>query len=233
MHHHDVSPVTPEKHAFITWCTTLHLRRATQQMLVKLMLRARSACPPQCALHCTRQQQHHRAAAAAGWAATPPRRCMTSGASPAGGQPPRATAAGKPRVIVITGPTAVGKSRLGLELAKHLDGEIISADSVQVYRGLDVGSDKVCGGVCARRRAGTCGAPVPCLRGVVCAAGCGGAVLPLCPGLVVRHCAHSKRDTHARACAQRTCRCLLLHPAPRPRRSHSCHWHSGRVCRTT
>jgi 2-phosphoglycerate kinase len=49
----------------------------------------------------------------------------------------------KHKVIVITGPTAVGKTRLGLELAKKLGGEIISADSVQVYRGLDVGSDKV------------------------------------------------------------------------------------------
>ena len=49
----------------------------------------------------------------------------------------------KSKVIVITGPTAVGKTRLGLELAKKLGGEIISADSVQVYRGLDVGSDKV------------------------------------------------------------------------------------------
>ncbi|KAF6256678.1 IPP transferase-domain-containing protein [Scenedesmus sp. NREL 46B-D3] len=50
---------------------------------------------------------------------------------------------GRPRIIIITGPTAVGKTRLGLELAKRLDGEIISADSVQVYKGLDVGSDKL------------------------------------------------------------------------------------------
>lgn len=48
-----------------------------------------------------------------------------------------------PKVIVITGPTAVGKTKLGLELAKRIGGEIISADSVQVYRGLDIGSDKV------------------------------------------------------------------------------------------
>jgi tRNA dimethylallyltransferase len=48
-----------------------------------------------------------------------------------------------PRVIIITGPTAVGKTKLSLRLAQLLDGEIISADSVQVYRGLDVGSDKV------------------------------------------------------------------------------------------
>ncbi|EFJ29251.1 hypothetical protein SELMODRAFT_410898 [Selaginella moellendorffii] len=46
------------------------------------------------------------------------------------------------RVIVISGPTAVGKSRLALALAQRLNGEIVSADSVQVYRGLDVGSAK-------------------------------------------------------------------------------------------
>jgi hypothetical protein len=49
----------------------------------------------------------------------------------------------RPKVIIITGPTAVGKTKLGLELAKRIDGEIISADSVQVYRRLDIGSDKV------------------------------------------------------------------------------------------
>lgn len=45
-------------------------------------------------------------------------------------------------VIVISGPTGAGKSRLALEVARRLGGEIISADSVQVYRGLDVGSAK-------------------------------------------------------------------------------------------
>ncbi|KAI9083600.1 hypothetical protein K1719_034542 [Acacia pycnantha] len=48
----------------------------------------------------------------------------------------------KEKVIVISGPTGSGKSRLALELAKRLNGEIISADSVQVYQGLDVGSAK-------------------------------------------------------------------------------------------
>ncbi|KAK8948124.1 tRNA dimethylallyltransferase 9 [Platanthera guangdongensis] len=48
----------------------------------------------------------------------------------------------KEKVIVISGPTGAGKSRLALDLAKRLDGEIISADSVQVYRGLDVGAAK-------------------------------------------------------------------------------------------
>ncbi|KAK6157336.1 hypothetical protein DH2020_011584 [Rehmannia glutinosa] len=46
------------------------------------------------------------------------------------------------KVVVISGPTGAGKSRLSLELAKRLNGEIISADSVQVYKGLDIGSAK-------------------------------------------------------------------------------------------
>ncbi|KAK9674178.1 hypothetical protein RND81_12G216400 [Saponaria officinalis] len=46
------------------------------------------------------------------------------------------------KVVVISGPTGAGKTRLAFELAKRLNGEIISADSVQVYRGLDVGSAK-------------------------------------------------------------------------------------------
>lgn len=49
----------------------------------------------------------------------------------------------KPRVIILTGPTAVGKTAASLELARAVNGEIISADSVQVYRGLDIGSAKV------------------------------------------------------------------------------------------
>ncbi|KAG7957129.1 hypothetical protein I3843_11G158900 [Carya illinoinensis] len=52
------------------------------------------------------------------------------------------SSAKKEKVIVISGPTGAGKSRLALELAKRLNGEIISADSVQVYQGLDVGSAK-------------------------------------------------------------------------------------------
>ncbi len=47
-----------------------------------------------------------------------------------------------PRVLVIAGPTASGKSALVLELAAQLDGEIICADSLTVYRGLDIGSAK-------------------------------------------------------------------------------------------
>ncbi|EPS66580.1 hypothetical protein M569_08195, partial [Genlisea aurea] len=48
----------------------------------------------------------------------------------------------KKKVLVISGPTGAGKSRLALEIAKRLNGEIVSADSVQVYRGLDIGSAK-------------------------------------------------------------------------------------------
>jgi len=44
--------------------------------------------------------------------------------------------------IIILGPTAVGKTGLGVRLARELGGEIISADSRQVYRGLDLGSGK-------------------------------------------------------------------------------------------
>ena len=46
-------------------------------------------------------------------------------------------------LVILTGPTAVGKSELSLSLAKAIDGEIISADSMQVYRGMDIGSAKL------------------------------------------------------------------------------------------
>ncbi|GLU15391.1 hypothetical protein SLE2022_318860 [Rubroshorea leprosula] len=48
----------------------------------------------------------------------------------------------KEKVIVVSRPTGAGKSLLALELAKRLNGEIISTDTVQVYRGLDIGSAK-------------------------------------------------------------------------------------------
>ncbi len=48
----------------------------------------------------------------------------------------------EPAVLVICGPTATGKSRLGLELARRTGGEIISADAFQFYRGLDLGTAK-------------------------------------------------------------------------------------------
>ncbi len=49
----------------------------------------------------------------------------------------------KNTVIVITGPTASGKSGIGIELAKRLNGTVISADSMQIYKKLDVGTAKV------------------------------------------------------------------------------------------
>ncbi len=49
----------------------------------------------------------------------------------------------KPPIITIVGPTATGKTSLSIELAKLLSGEIISADSRQIYRGFDIGSGKV------------------------------------------------------------------------------------------
>lgn len=49
----------------------------------------------------------------------------------------------KPKIIIITGPTAVGKSDLAIKIAKQLDTEIISADSMQIYKGLDIGTGKV------------------------------------------------------------------------------------------
>jgi tRNA dimethylallyltransferase len=45
-------------------------------------------------------------------------------------------------MIVVTGPTASGKTALGLSLARQLNGELVGADSVQVYRGMDIGSSK-------------------------------------------------------------------------------------------
>ncbi len=49
----------------------------------------------------------------------------------------------KPKILVILGPTATGKSDLAVELALKLNGEIISADSRQVYKGMDLGSGKI------------------------------------------------------------------------------------------
>jgi len=48
-----------------------------------------------------------------------------------------------PKLVVLLGPTASGKSGSGIRLAQHFNGEIISADSRQVYRGLDIGTAKV------------------------------------------------------------------------------------------
>lgn len=49
----------------------------------------------------------------------------------------------KQKVLVIIGPTAVGKTKLSIELAKRLNGEIISGDSMQIYKGMDIGTAKI------------------------------------------------------------------------------------------
>jgi len=49
----------------------------------------------------------------------------------------------RPRVLAVLGPTASGKSALGLALARRFDGEILNCDSTAVYRGFDIGTDKV------------------------------------------------------------------------------------------
>lgn len=49
----------------------------------------------------------------------------------------------RPRVITVVGPTAAGKSDLGVFLAQRLGGEVINADSMQLYRGMDIGTAKL------------------------------------------------------------------------------------------
>ena len=49
----------------------------------------------------------------------------------------------KKPLVVIVGPTAVGKTALSIALAKAFDAEIISGDSMQVYRGMDIGTAKI------------------------------------------------------------------------------------------
>ncbi len=49
----------------------------------------------------------------------------------------------KPKVIAIVGPTASGKTALSIEVAKKIKGEIVSADSRQVYIGMDIGTGKI------------------------------------------------------------------------------------------
>ena len=48
-----------------------------------------------------------------------------------------------PRLVAILGPTATGKSALGIALARQFEGEVVSCDSTAVYRGFDIGTDKV------------------------------------------------------------------------------------------
>ncbi|MEH7084154.1 tRNA (adenosine(37)-N6)-dimethylallyltransferase MiaA [Neobacillus drentensis] len=49
----------------------------------------------------------------------------------------------KQKLLVIIGPTAVGKTKLSIEMAKRYNGEIISGDSMQIYRGMDIGTAKI------------------------------------------------------------------------------------------
>ena len=62
---------------------------------------------------------------------------MSGTAPPSDGGTPRSRLP-----LILAGPTAVGKSAVALELAHRLDGEILSVDSMQVYRGLDIGTAK-------------------------------------------------------------------------------------------
>src|SRR5699024_5218271 len=60
---------------------------------------------------------------------------------------PHATASSSPgalgRLVVVAGATGTGKSDLALDLAQRLDGEVVNADSMQLYRGMDIGTAKV------------------------------------------------------------------------------------------
>ena len=47
------------------------------------------------------------------------------------------------RIVQILGPTGIGKSQISVQLSEKLNGEVISADSVQVYKGFDIGSSKI------------------------------------------------------------------------------------------
>lgn len=49
----------------------------------------------------------------------------------------------KRKIIILSGPTAIGKSDLAIEIAKRFDGEIVGADSMQIYKGMNIGTGKV------------------------------------------------------------------------------------------
>ena len=49
----------------------------------------------------------------------------------------------KPKIVIISGPTSAGKSEIAVAVAKEVNGEIVSADSMQVYRGMDIGTGKL------------------------------------------------------------------------------------------
>ncbi|QHT61747.1 tRNA (adenosine(37)-N6)-dimethylallyltransferase MiaA [Paenibacillus lycopersici] len=56
---------------------------------------------------------------------------------------PASIATDKPKLLVLIGPTAVGKTRMSLDIAKAWNAEIISGDSIQVYKGMDIGTAKI------------------------------------------------------------------------------------------
>ncbi len=69
---------------------------------------------------------------------------MNSSAAPGPVPAPEPTAPpGAPRVVAVVGPTAAGKSDLGVAMARELGGEVVNADSMQLYRGMDIGTAKL------------------------------------------------------------------------------------------
>lgn len=67
----------------------------------------------------------------------------TENPSNGGGGRPNSIEGEKPKVVVIMGPTGSGKSKLAVDLGSHFPVEVINADSMQVYQGLDVLTNKV------------------------------------------------------------------------------------------
>jgi tRNA dimethylallyltransferase len=58
----------------------------------------------------------------------------------------------KPKIVVVLGPTSSGKSDIAIKLAKKFNGEIVSADSRQIYRGMDIGTGKVFGSLASNEK---------------------------------------------------------------------------------
>jgi tRNA dimethylallyltransferase len=73
---------------------------------------------------------------------TPNNQSEVQDVSPLGDFPNDLVAENAPKIVVIAGPTAVGKTHLGIELALRFDGEVVNADSRYLYRGMDIGVAK-------------------------------------------------------------------------------------------